>query len=171
MSQEFENDILQAVAESALDNESYYVEKWKKWVTIRELAGNERADLFKKSTDKKGDKSEFNQRKFYGLVTILSTRFPDPKYPPSKDHPHYREFPGATDEQGNVITPPHPGAGQLCFKPVHIDMLLEKSGAALERIGQVASRLSLLNPTDLEEKKASSENGEDLEESKDSTTD
>jgi hypothetical protein len=170
MSNDFENDILQAVADSALDNESYYAEKWKKWVTIRELPGNERSDLFKKSRDKKGKEYEFNQKKFYGLVTIMSTRFPDAKYPPPREHPHYKEFPGATDEEGKLITPPHPGAGQLCFTTGHMGMLLEKSGSVLERIGQVASRLSLLDPSDIEEKKGNSESEEDSTESEDSTT-
>jgi hypothetical protein len=134
---------------SILVNESVYVDQWETWVTVRELTGTERGEYLGQCMDQKG---KVNFKKLNPYMVILCTRYPDPHFPPPEDAPHRGEFPGLKNEQGEYITDPHPKRSDLMFKIDHMGILNKGSGAALEKVAQVAGRLSALRPEDVEKK-------------------
>jgi hypothetical protein len=150
-------DIRQIAFETPLMQESHYIERWKVWITVRELSGEERAELLQKSTDmiKKGNTTEarVNLKKLYPMLAILTTRYPDPACPPHDNHPHSSEFPGLKNAMGEYVTQPTEKAGELVFSPTDIGPLNKTSGAILEQISQIAAPMSGLRPEDVDEKK------------------
>jgi len=143
-------DIQKIALEADLISESVWVDRWKTWVTVQELTGKERGEYLGQCVDKEGN---VNFKKLNPLMAVISAHYPDPDYPPDSEHPHYGEFPGLKNEQGEFITDPHPKAGQVIFNLSQMGPLNARSGAALEQIAQVAGRLSALRPEDVEKKK------------------
>lgn len=135
----------------------FYVERWDRWVTIREMTGKERAELMERCTTREGSKAKVNIKLFTGLLAVLSVRYPNPKFPPDADHPHEKEFPGLKNEQGEYLTAPHPKAGQPIFNNTQVGPLLETPGSILDDLGKPAMELSGMNESDLEEKKDTSD--------------
>lgn len=156
MSEDFE-DYRQLALETPLEHRAFWVEKWNRWVTIRELTGEERGDLLDKCTEMIGKKAKVNIKRLYPMMVILSVRYPDANFLPPADHPHYNEFPGVNGK------PKHPKAGQLVFSMRDIGLLNQKSGGILELLNKPAAEMSGLREEDLEEKKPTSE--EDVVES------
>lgn len=153
-------DLVETALDTDLERQPFWVEKWKRWVLIQELSGTERSGLLESCTiieKKEGGKKEgrLNLKKLYPLMAVLSIRYPHPDYLPEKDHPHYAEYPGAVDEDGNYLRPPLPAkkAGELAFTLQQVGPLNKKSGAVLEKINEIAGKMSGLRPEDLEEKK------------------
>lgn len=146
--------ILEQQTEEKLPGEAVYVDQWQAWVTVRELTGKERGEYLGQCMDKEGN---VNFKKLNPYMVVLATRYPDPNFPPSEEHPHHKEFPGLKDEKGDYITDPHPQRGESIFKIGHMGVLNQGSGAALEQLAQVAGRLSLLRPEDVTKKKKTSE--------------
>lgn len=165
-------DIRKAALEAGLDQEPLYVKKWGAWITVRELPGDERADLLESCMTiigkGKNATSKMNIKRLYSRLAVLSARYPDPDDLPAKDHPQYAAYPGAVDERGNFLTEPDPRAGELIFPAEDAGALLKRSGAVLELIAGPASRLSALLPEQIEEKKDGSQ--QESGESEDSTT-
>lgn len=147
MSEDFD-DYRKIALETPLQNKAFWVERWGRWVTVRELKGKERANLLEQCTDIVGKKAKVSLVKLYPMMVILSIRYPDPKYPPSPDDPNYHKFPGVNG------VPRHPKAGQQIFHDMRDIMLLnEGSGGVLELLNKPASELSGLREEDIEEKK------------------
>lgn len=150
MSEDFE-DYRQIAFETPLEQRPFWVEKWKKWVTIRELTGEERGELLDKCTEIVGKKAKVNIKKLYPMLVILSVRYPDPSFSPAHDHPHHHEYPGVNGSKK------HPKAGQLIFSMRDIGLLNQKSGSVLELLNKPAAELSGLREEDIEEKKDTSD--------------
>lgn len=144
----------EAGGKSLLANESIYVEQWGGWITVRELTGTERGEYLGQCMDKDG---KVNFKKLNPYMVVLCSRYPDPNFPPAEDAEHRDEFPGLKNEAGSFATDPHPKAGQLMFKIEQMGILNKGSGAALEKVAQVAGRLSALRPEDVEKKGQTSE--------------
>jgi hypothetical protein len=156
MSEDFE-DYRQIAFETPLEQQPFWVEKWNRWVILRELTGKERADLLDKSTEMIGKKAKVNIEKLYPMMVILSVRYPDPSCLPEADHPHFHEYPGANGK------PKHPKAGQLIFTMRDIGLLNQKSGGLQELLNKPVAKMSGLREEDIEEKKPTFE--EDVVES------
>jgi hypothetical protein len=158
-------DIRQLALEAELENQPYWVEKWKSWVLIRELTGETLSWLLDKTMifyEKQGKtKSKVNLEKYSVLLTVLSARNPDPSILPDKDDPHYALYPGAVDESGKYLTPPCENPGKLIFQLEDAGQLKKRSAAVLEQISKIASKMSGIRPEDLEEKKDDSESEEE----------
>ncbi len=150
MTEDFD-DYRQIAFETPLEQRPFWVEKWRRWVTIRELTGEERADLLDKCTDIVGKKAKVNIKKLYPMMLVLSVRYPDPTCLPSVDHPHFHEYPGANGK------PAHPKAGQPIFSMRDIGLLNQKSGGVQELLNKPAAEMSGLREEDIEEKKDTSE--------------
>lgn len=150
MSEDFE-DYRQIALETPLEQKPFWVEKWKKWVLIRELTGEERGDLLEKCTEIENKKAKVNIKKLYPMLVILSVRYPHPDFRPSHDHPHYHEYPGVNGVKS------HPKAGQPIFGMRDIGLLNQKSGGVLELLNKPAAELSGLREEDIEEKKDTSD--------------
>ena len=146
MSEDFE-DYRQIAFETPLEQRPFWVDKWKKWVTIRELTGEERGELLDKCTEIVGKKAKVNIKKLYPMLVILSVRYPDPNFLPTHDHPHYHQYPGVNGSKK------HPKAGQPIFSMRDIGLLNQKSGSVLELLNKPAAELSGLREEDIEEKK------------------
>jgi len=150
MSEDFD-DYRQLAFETPLQQKPFWVERWGgsgRWVTVRELKGKERSKLLQDCTDIEGKKAKVNLVKLYPMMTILSIRYPDPKFPPSPDDPNYHRFPGVNG------LPAHPKAGQQIFTDMRDIMPLnEGPGGILELLNKPASELSGLREEDIEEKK------------------
>jgi len=155
-----DNDILEAAISAAPKTEPLWVDDWKKWVTVTQVNARIRSKLLEASvkTERKGNRnvSKADLETMYPTLAILCIRNPIAADLPDKSHPHYAEYPGAKDREGNYIKPPHAKAGQSPFKLEHLDVLNRTSGAALEQISAVAQRLNLLRQEDFEQKKESS---------------
>lgn len=135
----------------------FYVERWEKWVTVRELTGEQRSELMERCTTRKGTEAKVNLKLFSGLLVMLSVRYPNPEFPPSPDHLHEKEFPGLKNEQGEYLIPPHPKAGQPIFNESQVGPLLQSPGSILDDLGKPAMELSGMSEKDLEEKKDTSD--------------
>lgn len=150
MTEDFE-DYRQIAFETPLKQVPFWVERWKKWVIIKELTGEERADLLDKCTEIIGKKAKVNIKKLYPMLVILSVHYPDPYTIPSPDHPHYHQYPGVNGVKS------HPKAGHPIFSMRDIGLLNQKSGSVLELLNKPAAELSGLREEDIEEKKDTSD--------------
>lgn len=150
MTEDFE-DYRKIAFETPLEQRPFWVEKWNRWVTVKELTGAERADLLDKCTEMHGKKAKVNIARLYPMMVILSVRYPDPSCIPSSDDPHFHEYPGANGK------PAHPKAGQLIFSMRDIGFLNQKSGGILEQLNKPAAEMSALREEDIEEKKDTSD--------------
>jgi len=162
-------DIRQIALEAPLQQQPLWIAAWKTWVTVRELTAEERGDLLEKCTSveknpKTGKReAKINQKLMYPMMVVQSLRNPDPNNLPDKSDPNYTKYPGATDDQGNYLTPPHDKAGELIFSLTDIPLLKKKSGGVLELATKPASIMSGLREEDLEEKKEPSEDSTNQE--------
>jgi hypothetical protein len=151
MTEDFE-DYRQIALETPLEHRPFWVEKWNRWVIIRELTGEERGDLLDKCTEMVGKKAKVNIKRLYPMMVILCVRYPDANFLPPSDHPHFNEYPGANGK------PAHPKAGQPIFNGLRdIGLLNQKSGGILELLNKPAAEMSGLREEDLEEKKDTSD--------------
>lgn len=156
-------DIRAIALETPLRQQPLWIEIWGTWVTVRELTAEERGDLLEKCTTVEKNartgkrEAKINQKLLYPMMVVQSLRNPDPNNLPDKSDPNYAKYPGATDEQGNYLTPPHDKAGELIFSPTDIPWLKKRSGGVLELATKPASIMSGLRDEDLEEKKEPSE--------------
>lgn len=146
MTEDFE-DYRQIALETPLKQVPFWVERWKKWVIIRELSGEERSDLLDKCTELTGKKAKVNVKRLYPMLVILSVRYPHPDFRPPHDHEHYHEYPGVNGLKS------HPKAGQPVFSMRDIGLLNQTSGGILELLNKPAAELSGLREEDIEEKK------------------
>lgn len=170
--------IRQIALQTKLKKQALFVPDWNEWIALQELTGEQRADLLQDctTTQKVGSKnvSKVNLKKLYPMLVVMSSLNPDTDTTPDKSDPNYAKYPGATDENGTVITQfdPDRPAGQLCFSLSDIGPLNQTSGATLETISKPASILSGLREEDIEEKKADSgeTSGADTEDGTGSTT-
>lgn len=160
-------DIRQIALEAPLQQQPLWIPAWNTWVTVRELTADERGELLEKCTtiEKVNGKrqAKVNQKLLYPMMVVQSLRNPDPNNLPDKADPHYAQYPGAADDQGNVLTPPHDKAGELIFSLTDIPLLKKKSGGVLELASKPASIMSGLREEDLEEKKEPSEDSQSQE--------
>lgn len=149
MAEDFE-DYRQIAFDTPLEQRPFWVERWNRWVTIRELTGSQRSKLLQQCTEIDGKKATVNLEKLYPMLVVLSVRYPDPSNLPPSDHEHFHEFPGANGK------PKHPRAGKPIFTSI-ADMgpLNAGSGNILELLNKPAAELSGLRPEDVEEKKPS----------------
>lgn len=160
-----ENDILEAASNAAahqkFQTEPLWIVEWEKWVTITAIRADRRSKLLESciKVERRGGRNvnKPDLDTMYPLLAVMCTLNPISTDLPDKAHPHFAKYPGAKDEQGEYLTPPHPKAGKAPFKPEHLSILNQNSGAVLERISAVAQRLNLLRPEDLEQKKESLE--------------
>jgi len=150
MHEDFE-DYRQLALETPLEQRPFWVEKWNRWVMLRELTGEERGDLLDKCTEIEGKKAKVNIKKLYPMMVILSVRYPDSVCLPPVDHPHFHEYPGANGK------PKHPKAGQLIFSMRDIGLLNQKSGGVQELLNKPVAEMSGLREEDIEEKKDTSD--------------
>jgi hypothetical protein len=151
MAEDFD-DYRQIALETPLQQKAFWVERWQRWVTIRELKGKERSNLLDQCTDIVGKKAKVNLVKLYPMMVILSVRYPDPQFPPAQDDPNYSKFPGLNG------LPAHPKAGQRIFEDMRDMMALnDRGGSVLELLNKPASELSGLREEDIEEKKDTSD--------------
>jgi len=152
MSEETFDDYRQIAFETPLEQRPFWVERWNRWVTVRELTGSQRSKLLQQCTEIDGKKATVNLEKLYPMLVVLSVRYPDPSNLPELDHPHFHEFPGANGK------PAHPKAGKPIFNNI-ADMgpLNAGPGNILELLNKPAAELSGLRPEDVEEKKLSLE--------------
>lgn len=150
MTEDFE-DYRQIAFETPLKSVPFWVERWKKWVIIHELTGEERSELLDKCTEIVGKKAKVNMKRLYPMLVVLSVRYPDQNFLPDSDHPHYHEYPGVN---GVKV---HPKAGQPVFTLRDIGLLNQGSGAVLELLNKPAAELSGLREEDIEEKKDTSD--------------
>ncbi len=157
------SSIRQKALQLELQQVPYYVERWKEWVLVQELTGEERADLLQKCTEVTKNaqgkrEGKVNIKRLYPMLAILSIRNPVASVLPERGHPHYAEYPGAVDEQGNFLTPPLPEQeqGEPAFSMNDLVPLNKRSGSVLETINLIAAPISGLRQEDIEEKKDSS---------------
>lgn len=147
MTEEFD-DYRKIAFETPLENRPFWVEKWNRWVTVRELTGSQRSKLLQQCTEIDGKKATINLEKLYPMLVVLSIRYPDPINLPPNDHPHFHEFPGANGKKA------HPRAGKPIFSSLaDIGPLNQGSGNILELLNKPAAEMSGLRPEDVEEKK------------------
>jgi hypothetical protein len=160
-----ENDILEAASNAAASgkfaSEPLWIEDWKRWISVVAINAQLRSKLLETSVkvERRGGKNinKPDLEVMYPTLAIMCTRFPIADSLPDKEHPHYAEYPGAKNADGEYLTPPHSKAGQSPFKMEHLYVLNRNSGAILEQISAVAQRLNLLRPEDFDQKKESSE--------------
>ncbi len=152
MPEETFDDYRQIAFETPLEQRPFWVERWNRWVTVRELTGTQREKLLQQCTEINGQTATVNLEKLYPMLFVLSVRYPDPATLPDPNHEHFHEFPGANGK------PKHPRAGKPIFNNL-ADMgpLNAGSGTILELLNKPAAELSGLRPEDVEEKKPSSE--------------
>jgi len=152
MPEETFDDYRQIAFDTPLENQPFWVDKWNRWVTVRELTGTQREKLLQQCTEIEGKKATVNLEKLYPMLVVLSIRYPDPMYLPDPDHKHFHEFPGANGK------PKHPRAGKPIFTSmVDIGPLNAGPGSILELLNAPAAKMSGLRPEDVEEKKPSLE--------------
>src|SRR6266705_1418956 len=143
-----------------------WVDAWEAWVMVQELTGEERSALIEANFNLKTKK--INQKTLYPHLVIVSTRYVDADC--VVDPVEVKELDENGDEVTRTIPHPHlpefmalmqnvasdPQAGQLIFQLPDRDNLNKTSGAVLELVAQVASRLSGLLPEQSESKKSTS---------------
>jgi len=141
-----------------------WVDAWEEWVIIQSLSGEERADLLQKCTEvvknaQGKNEGKVNLKRMYPMLTILSVCEPIVSILPDRNDPHYHLYPGATDDQGNFLTPPLPESeqGKPVFVMTELVALNKQDGAPLEQIAQFSSSLSKLTQKDIEDEKKASE--------------
>ena len=75
------SSIRQKALQLELQQVPYYVERWKEWVLVQELTGEERADLLQKCTEVTKNaqgkrEGKVNIKRLYPMLAILSIRNP-----------------------------------------------------------------------------------------------
>lgn len=155
----------QIAFETPLKRQALWVDSWGFWVVAQELTGGERSELLQQCTTVSKvngkTKSDVNLKKMYPMMVVQSLRIPGPDTMPAKDDPHYKDYPGATDEQGNTLTPAEENAGALIFSMADLPMLNKGSGGTLEKLSRPVSIMSGLREEDIEEKNEVSEESQD----------
>ena len=153
-------DIRQIALEMPLKKQAFWASIWGVWVDIWELSGDERATLLQECTSqqKVGNKTvgKVDLKKMYPMLVVQSLHYPDGSTMPDKSDPNYSKYPGATDENGNILTPAADKPGALVFSMSDMALLNKGSGATLEKIAQPAAKLSGLGPEEIEEKNVES---------------